>query len=58
MRRFALAIALTCVLSGTTLAGDVASVNATTPAPTSSGVAQTPGITATIILTIISLISR
>lgn len=56
MRRFALAIALACVLSGTALAGDVHSVDAPAPAP--SGITQTPGITATIILTIISLISR
>jgi hypothetical protein len=52
MKRFLLAIALACVLSGSVLAGDIHSVGA--PAP---GETQGPSITTTVILTILSLVS-
>jgi opacity protein-like surface antigen len=52
MKRFALAIALACVLSGSALAGDVHSTGAPAPAP---GSTQSPNI-ATAILTILSLV--
>ena len=54
MRRFVLAIALGCALSATALAGEIPSTGA--PAPVPSGTAQTTGITATVILTILSLV--
>jgi len=50
MKRFALAIALACVLSGSALAGDAHTVGA--PAP----VTQSSSVTVTVILTILSLI--
>lgn len=52
MKRFAVALALTCVLSGTALAGDIPS----TGAPVS--MSQTSSVAATVVLTIISLIRR
>jgi multidrug resistance efflux pump len=51
MKRFLLAIALACALSGTALAGDIHSVGA--PAPQASS----PTVVA-IILTIMSLVGR
>jgi hypothetical protein len=51
MKRFIMAAALACVLSGTALAGNIP----TSGAPSPSGEAQGPGIVATIILTIIIL---
>jgi opacity protein-like surface antigen len=52
MKRFALAIALACVLSGSALAGDVHTTGAPEPAPTT----QSSSVAATVILTILSLI--
>ena len=54
MKRFALAIALACVLSGTVLAGDSGTTGA--PAPASTGETQGPGITMTVIIAILSTI--
>jgi len=54
MKRFALAVALACVLSGSALAGDAHSVGTPAPAP---GNTQGPSITTTVILTILSLVS-
>ena len=54
MKRFALAIALACVLSGTVLAGD--SPTTGLPVPASTGETQGPGITMTVILAILSTI--
>jgi hypothetical protein len=54
MKRFLLAMALTCVLSVSVLAGDIPM---TSPAPTPTGSTQT-SIAATIILTVISLAVR
>lgn len=51
MKRFALAVALVCVLSGSVFAGDAHTVGA--PAP---GATQGPSIAATVILTILSLV--
>lgn len=51
MKRFAMAIALACVLSVSALAGDIHTVGA--PAP---GDTQGPSIAATVILTILSLV--
>jgi hypothetical protein len=51
MKRFVIAIALACALSGTVLAGNIP----TGGAPSPSGETQTPSVVATIILTIISL---
>jgi opacity protein-like surface antigen len=51
MKRFLLAIALACVLSGSALAGDGHTVG--DPAP---GSTQGPSITTTVILTILSLV--
>ena len=54
MKRFLMVIALTCLLSVSTLAGDIPSIgNAPTP-----GDIQMPGVAATIVLTIISLLPR
>jgi hypothetical protein len=53
MKRFALAVALACVLSGSVLAGDAHSVGAPAPAP---GETQGPNIAATVVLTILSLV--
>lgn len=54
MKRFVIAIALTCVLCGAAFAGEIPM---TGPAPAPSGSTQT-SIAATIILTIISLARR
>jgi hypothetical protein len=53
MKRLLIALALTCVLSGSVFAGDMDTAGA--PAPV-AGETQGPGITATVILTILSLI--
>ncbi len=50
MKRFAIALALTCVLSGTALAGDIPSTDAKSQAPSPTVVV--------VVLTIISLIRR
>ena len=55
MKRFALAIALACVLSGSALAGDVHSVGAPAPAPAPT--TQSSSVAVTVILTILSLVS-
>jgi len=55
MKRFALAVALVCVLSGSVLAGDAHTVGApdpASPAPTS----QSSSVIATVILTILSIV--
>jgi hypothetical protein len=49
MKRFVIAIALACALSGTALAGDVHSTDAAPPTP------QSPVVT--VILTIISIVA-
>ena len=54
MRRFAMAIAIACVLSATSLAGEIPSTGA--PAPPPPGITQGPGLTTTIVLTILSLV--
>lgn len=51
MKRFVLAIALGCALSGTTLAGEIHSTGAPAPQASSS-------VVATVILTMISLAVR
>lgn len=51
MKRFALAIALACVLSVPALAGEIPSTGA--PAP---GATQGPSVTVTVILAILSLV--
>ena len=57
MKRFALAVALVCVLSGSVLAGDAHTVGAPEPAPADGGVTHgPPSIAATVILTILSLV--
>ena len=53
MKRFAMMIALTCVLSGTALAGDVPSTGAPAPGDVPSTGAPSPMVT--VILTILSL---
>jgi len=53
MKRFALAVALACVLSGTVLAGEIHTTGAPEPAPTP----QSSSVVTTVILTIISLVS-
>jgi hypothetical protein len=55
MKRFALAIALACVLCGPALAGDAHTVGAPAPAPI-AGENQGSGIAAKVILTILSLV--
>jgi hypothetical protein len=52
MKRLALAITLACALSGTAMAGEI---HSTGPEP-ASGITQGPGIAATVILTILSLV--
>ena len=65
MKRFALAVALACVLSGTALAGDAHSTGAPATAPGDSSTAGAPApapttqsssIVATVILTILSIV--
>ena len=65
MKRFALAIALACVLSGTALAGDSHTTGAPAPAPgdahSTGAPAPAPGsqsssIVAAVILTILSIV--
>ena len=58
MKRFLIAVALSCVISGTALAGHIDTCGAPEPAP---GETQSPpedgtGITAAVIETIISLV--
>ena len=52
MKRFVLAIAFTCAISGTVLAGNIPTDGAASPTTQSSSVA------AMVILTIVSLVSR
>ena len=65
MKRFALAVALACVLSGTALAGDSSTAGAPAPAPGdvhSTGApspapgSQSSSIVANVILTILSIV--
>ncbi|MGH9930185.1 MAG: hypothetical protein ACREA9_13315 [Pyrinomonadaceae bacterium] len=70
MKRFVMAVALACVLSGTALAGNIPTGGAPSPsgdtaiagniptsgAPSLGGETQTPSAIATIILTILSII--
>ena len=58
MKHLALAITLACLLSGAALAGEIPSTGVPTPTSTSSGATQGPGLATTIVLTIVSLISR
>jgi hypothetical protein len=51
MKRFLAILALTCVLSGYALAGDIPTCGAPAPAPT-----QSSSVTTTVILTIISFV--
>lgn len=53
MKRFVVAVALGCVLSGTILAGNIPTNGAPEPAPATM---QSSGVVATVILTILSLI--
>ena len=59
MKRFALAIALACVLSGSALAGDIATPGIASPVPGEThsppGETQGPGLLETLILAIITL---
>ena len=52
MKRFVLAVALACVLSGTALAGDIHTTGAPSPTPET----QSSSIVATVILTILSIV--
>ena len=62
MKRFVLAIALACALSGTALAGEVHTTGAPVPGDMHSTGAPSPqassSVVATVILTIISLVVR
>ncbi|MDQ1638838.1 MAG: hypothetical protein QOF62_2177 [Pyrinomonadaceae bacterium] len=51
MKRYLIALALTCVLSGSAFAGDIHTCGDAAPAPT-----QSSSVTTTVILTIISLV--
>ena len=53
MKRFLVALTLTCVLSVSALAGDIPTIGAPAPAPTTQS-----NIVTQVILTIISLIRR
>jgi hypothetical protein len=53
MKRFVLALALTCALSGTVLAGYIPTIGIAPPAPTEP---QATSIATTVILTILSLV--
>jgi hypothetical protein len=53
MKRFLVALTLTCVLSVSAMAADIPTVGAPSPAPTTQS-----SVAATVILTIISLIRR
>ncbi|MDQ1638837.1 MAG: hypothetical protein QOF62_2176 [Pyrinomonadaceae bacterium] len=53
MKRFLTILALTCVLSGYALAGDIDTCGAPAPAPTGT---QSSSVTTTVILTIISIV--
>ncbi len=55
MKRFLVALTLTCVLSVSAMAGDIPTMGTPSPAPSK---AQSSSITATVILTIISLLPR
>lgn len=58
MKRLLLTIALTCLLSVSTLAGDIPSIgNAPTPPPVPGDIPSIGAVT-TIVLTIISLLPR
>jgi hypothetical protein len=53
MKRFVLALALTCALSGTVLAGYIPTIGSATPTPPEP---QATSIATTVILTILSLV--
>lgn len=57
MKRFLQALALTCVLSGVVLAGDIPTVDAPAPPPASSEM-QSSSVMVTVILTIISILAK
>jgi hypothetical protein len=60
MRRFILAIALACALSGSAMAGEIHSTGpepGETQTPPVPGATQGPSIAATVIETILSLVS-
>lgn len=52
MKRFLVALTLTCVLSVSALAGDIPTIGAPAPAPTT----QSSSVAVQVILTIISLV--
>lgn len=54
MKRFVMAVALAFAVSGTVLAGNIP----TGGAPSPNGDTQTPSVVATIILTIIGVVTR
>jgi hypothetical protein len=54
MKRFLMAAAMTCILSGSVLAGDMPTCGA--PAPASSGTQSSAAVS--VLLTIISLVVR
>ncbi len=56
MERFALAIALACVLSGIALAGEIHTTGAPAPAPAPAPTTQSSSVLTTVILTVISLV--
>ena len=62
MKRFVLAVALACVLSGSALAGDVHTTGAPEPAPGDSHTtgapspAQSSSVAATVLLAILSFV--
>jgi len=58
MKRFLVALTLTCVLSVSAMAGDIPTMGTPSPAPPAPSKAQSSSITANVILTIISLLSR
>ena len=55
MKRFVMAVALICALSGVTLAGDVPSTDSPTPPPPAPVQAPNPVVTA--VLTIINVVT-
>lgn len=58
MKRFLQALALTCVLSGVVLAGDIPTVGAPAPPPPASSEMQSSSVMVTVILTIISIVAK
>jgi hypothetical protein len=55
MKRFLAALALSCVISGTALAGHIDTCGAPAPAPKPE-ITQGPGIAVTVIQTLLSLV--